>query len=198
MGAIFAIEKDGVVYLAADAVKKCCDVELHVNKETNFKIHKMPSDIIVASCGPMIVTQQLWLHDEWFELDDGEAFDKRFIVTKLIPKLYNATKNFDVWEEEFGDFVNSTEAGFIIARGGDIYMICNNLSVVKCEKLAAVSDARADMLMLAYANACTDDNPEMVIKKAFEFASGRTATVSTHGIVINTRDQVFKKMEEIG
>ena len=38
MGAIFAIEKDGVVYLGADAVKSCCDVNFYVNNESNKSI----------------------------------------------------------------------------------------------------------------------------------------------------------------
>ena len=197
MGAIFAIEKDGVVYLAADAVKECCDVNFYVNKESNLRLHKMPSGIIVAACGPMLTTQRLWLHDEWFELEDGEVFDKRFIVTKIIPRFYKAIKDMDVWEENKERFYNETRAGFIIAKDGDIYMVFSNLSVIKCDKIAAMSDEDADMIMLSYANACHEDDPEKIIKKTYEFTASKTAQISTHGFIINTKDFTFKKMEDV-
>ena len=197
MGAIFAIEKDGVVYVAADAVKSCCDVNFYVNEESNIKIHKMPSGVIVASVGPMSITQRLWLHDEWFKLEEGEVFDKRFIVTKIIPKFYATTKDMGVWEENKGRFISETSAGFIIAKGADIYIVFSNLAVLKCDKIAAMSDEDADMTMLSYANACCEDDPEMIIKKTYEFTSSKTAQIYTHGYIINTKDFIFKKMEDV-
>ena len=197
MGAIFAIEKDGVVYLAADAVKECCDVNFYVNKESNLRLHKMPSGIIVAACGPMIATQRLWLHDEWFELQDGEVFDKKFIVTKIIPRYYEALKSIDFLKENEDDFYEEVDAGFIIAKDGDIYMIFSSLAVIKCDKIAAMSDEDADVIMLAYANACHEDDPERIIKKTYEFTASQTAQIFTHGFIINTKDFTFKKMEDV-
>ena len=197
MGAIFAIEKDGVVYLAADAIKECCGVNFYVNKESNLRLHRMPSGIIVAASGPMKVTQRLWLHEEWFELEEGEVFDKRFIVTNIIPRFYEAIKDLDVFEEHQRDQVALTKAGFIIAKGSDIYMVFNNLSVIKCDKIAAMSDEDADMIMLSYANACPEEDPEKIIKKTYAFTASKTAQISTHGFVINTKDFTFKKMEDI-
>ena len=197
MGAIFAIEKDGVVYLAADAVKECCGVNYYVNKESNLRLHKMPSGIIVAAQGPMLVTQRLWLHDEWFELGEGEVFDKRFIVEKIIPRFYNEIKNKEVWEKKNHTLIEETEAAFILAKGSDIFVIFADLSVTKCDKIAAISEEDADTIMLSYANACREKDPEMVIKKTYEFTSSKNADVSTHGFIINTRDFILKKMEDV-
>ena len=197
MGAIFAIEKDGVVYLGGDAVKACCDVNFYVNKEANLRLHRMPSGIVVAATGPMLMTQRLWLHDEWFELKEGETFDKRFIVTKIIPQYYEEIKDMDVWEERKHHYVKETGAGFIIAKGGDIYEVFNDLSVVKCDKLAAMSDEDADLIMLSYANACKEEDPERVIRKTYEFTASKAAQISTHGYIINTRDLTFKRMEDV-
>ena len=197
MGAIFAIEKDGVVYVAGDAVKECCDVNFYVNSESNLKIRRMPSGIIVASNGEMRVTQRLWLHDEWFELEDGEAFDKKFIVTKIIPRFYDAIKDMDVWERKEDAFCDDTKAGFIIAKGADIYAVFSNLSVIKCDKLCALSEEDADLTMISYANACREENPEMLIKKTYEFAASKTAKIFTHGFIINTGDFTLKRMEDV-
>ncbi len=197
MGAIFAIEKDGVVYLAADANKECCGGNFYVNKESNLRLHKMPSGIIVATIGPMHTSERLWLHDEWFELAEGEVFDKKFIVTKLIPRFYKSIKNMDVWKENNNRMFNEIDAMFILAKGADIYLIFNDLSVFKCDKLVVMSDGEEDVMMFSYANACREENPEKIIKKAFEFTSSKTAQISAKGFIINTRDFTFKKMEDV-
>jgi aspartate carbamoyltransferase catalytic subunit len=94
-------------------------------------------------------------------------------------------------------FFNETQAGFIIAKDADIYMVFSNLSVIKCDKIAAMSDEDADMIMLSYANACREDNPEKVIKQTYAFTAGKNANISTHGFIINTKDFTFKKMEDV-
>jgi hypothetical protein len=103
----------------------------------------------------------------------------------------------DVWEEKKELFFNETKAGFILAKDADIYMVFSNLSVVKCDKIAAMSDEDADMIMLSYANACREDDPEKVIKKTYAFTAGKNANISTHGFIINTKDFTFKKMEDV-
>ena len=76
-------------------------------------------------------------------------------------------------------------------------MVFSNLSVIKCDKIAAMSDEDADMIMLSYANACHEDDPEKIIKKTYDFTASKTAQISTHGFIINTKDFTFKKMEDV-
>lgn len=198
MGAIVAIEKDGVVYLAADANKECCGGNFYVNKESNLRLHKMPSGIIVATIGPMHTSERLWLHDEWFELAEGEVFDKKFIVTKLIPRFYESIKDMDVWETNDNKMVNMLDAMFILAKGADIYVILNDLSVFKGNKIVAISDEDKDRCSMFFdAMSCSEKDPEKLLKKTFESVARRTSQVSTHGFIINTRDFTLKKMEDV-
>ena len=197
MGAVFAIERDGVVYIASDAVKGCCGVNFYVNNVNNLRLHKMPSGIVIAANGAMAQTQRLWLHDEWFEIPEGEVFDKKYIVTRIIPKFYDAIKDMDVWETKEDEYIRTNKAGFLIAKGADIFAVFDDLSVVKCDKIAAIDEEDADMIMLSYANACREEDPEMVIKKTYEFASSKVANLYTHGYIINTRDLTFKRMEDV-
>ena len=197
MGVIFAIEKDGVVYLAADAVKECCDVNFYVNQPNNLRLHKMPSGIIVAASGPMYITQHLWLNEEWFELKEGETFDKKFIVTQIVSRFYEAIKDIADWKVESKLYHKSTEVQFIIAKGADIFIIWDDLSVIKCDRIAAISDKDSDVMMLSYANACKEENPELLIKKTYEFVAQRYVESYTHGFIINTRDFILKKMEDV-
>lgn len=197
MGAIFAIERNGVVYLGADAVRSASDVTYYVNNESNLKLTRMPSGVVVASVGHMAPALQLTLHDEWFETEEGEAFDKRFIVTKIIPRFYEAIKDRVEWESRDRYLCKTAKVAFIIAKGSEIYAVFSNLSVVKCDGLAAITDSDADTIMCAYANACRDEDPERIIKKTFAFAATKSNEVSAHGYIINTKDFTLKSMEDV-
>jgi hypothetical protein len=195
MGAIMAIERDGVVYLGADAVRCINGVNYYMNNESNLKLHRMPSGIIIAGNGVSAIVQQMVLHDEWFELAEGEKFDKRFIVTKIISRFEKAV-NREEWKCTNYD-VHNVDAGFIIAKGAEIYTVLGDLSVTKCDGVASLSCNDADVMMTAYALLHEDTDPEAVIKRAFELAATRCKDIYTHGYVINTRDFTFKRMEDI-
>ena len=197
MSAIFAIERDGVVYLAADAVDYSYSVNLYVNNESNLRLRRMPSGIILAFNGASRVAQHLFLHDEWFELGEGETFDKRFIVTKIIPRFYGSTRDMDFWKRREERFINEIGAGFIVAKDSDVYIVFSDLSVIKCDKMAAMSDEDADVIMLSYASACREADPEVVIKKTYEFTASKNAKISSHGYIINTKDFTLKRMEDV-
>ncbi|MBO5945412.1 MAG: hypothetical protein J6Q69_02280 [Clostridia bacterium] len=198
MAAIFAIERNGVVYLGADAVRTSSgDVTYYVNSASNLKLTVMPSGVVVASVGYMAPALQLTLRDEWFETEEGEAFDKRFIVTKIIPRFYEAIKDRTEWDDRERHYCKSVRVSFLIAKGSDIYAVFSNLSVTKCDGLAALTEEDADSIMCAYANACRDEDPERIIKKTFAFASAKSNEVSAHGYIINTKDFTLKSMEDV-
>lgn len=196
MGATMAIVKDNVVYIGADANVYLFNLNHHVDLESNFHVHKLDSGIIIATSGKEFVTQQLWLHDEWFELDEGEVFDKKFLVTKVIPKFYDAIKDFDIWEEDKENGFNLVDEQFIIAKGSDLFLIDRDLSVTKCGEYAIISENNEYYLMYGYAKLC-EDTPEVILKKTFDFTTRRAAKIKNHGYVINTKDLEFKKMEDI-
>ena len=127
----------------------------------------------------------------------GEAFDKRFIVTKIIPRFYGSTRDMDFWKRREDRFTNEIGAGFIVAKDSDVYIVFSDLSVIKCDKMAAMSDEDADVIMLSYASACREADPEKVIKKTYEFTASKNARISSHGYIINTKDFTLKRMEDV-
>ena len=173
MASIIAIEKDGVVYMGVDAVKQRCDVKYYLTKESNLSVHKMKSGVLVGTIGLAAVAQQMWLHEEWFEIPEGEEFNKRFIVTKILPQFYEAVKNHRAWEEEHG--IMELETGFIMAYKSDIYLIFSDLSVSKCRKIACMSNEDEDVQFYAYASTYMDNNPdktpEDIIRETYKFAA---------------------------
>lgn len=196
MATVLAIEKDGVVYVGADAVKQRCDVKYYVTKESNLNVHKTKSGVLIGSFGRATIAQQMWLHDEWFDIGEDEEFDKEFIVTKIIPKFYETIKDRSEWEDDRG--ISTIDTGFILAYKSDIYYIYNGLAVSKCKGLACMSNEDEDMQLYAYARTYMENNPdaspEEVIKETFKFATPLNKNVNLHGYIINTKDLEFKEM----
>ena len=196
MGAALAIERDGVVYFGIDAVKRSDNLCYYVNEESNLKIHRFPSGILCAAVGRMAFAQRLYLHEEWFELAEGERFDKEFIVRKIIPRYYQEIKDLDGWHHPKSGYASRIDADFILARGGDMYVIRGDLSVLKCRGAAAISDNDADEILVAYACASGIASPEETVRRAFALASRVRRGISTRGFLINTRDLELTRMEE--
>ena len=46
-------------------------------------------------------------------------------------------------------------------------------------------------------NRMMDHFSEKIIKKTYDFTASKTAQISTHGFIINTKDFTFKKMEDV-
>ena len=191
------VDVNNLVYTGSKLIGVGAVVNLYVNNESNLRLRRMPSGIILAFNGASRVAQHLFLHDEWFELGEGEAFDKRFIVTKIIPRFYGSTRDMDFWKRREERFTNEIGAGFIIAKDSDVYIVFSDLSVIKCDKMAAMSDEDADVIMLSYASACREADPEVVIKKTYEFTASKNAKISSHGYIINTKDFTLKRMEDV-
>ena len=156
----------------------------------------MKNGIIVGTVGLASVAQQMWLRDELFDLKAGEKFDKRYIVTKIIPQFYEAVKNHSGWKES--DEVKEIESGFVFVYKSDIYLMYSDLSVKKCNKIGCMSNEDEDILFYTYASAYMANNPdkssEEVIKETFKFAASCNRSVNLHGYIINTRDLEFKEM----
>ena len=196
MGAVLAIERDGVVYLGADAVRRSDALRYYVNEESNLKIHRLPSGILCAAIGRSAFAQQMYLHEEWFQLAEGERFDKDFLVRRVIPSYYREIKDLDGWRHPKSGFASHVDTSFIFAHGSDIYVVRGDLSVLKCRGAAAISDNDADEILVSYACASRIASPEETIRRAFGLASRVRRGISTRGILINTRDFLLTKMEE--
>ena len=195
MAAIFAIEKNGVTYVAADAVIHQGGIKRPIRYESNIPLRVMPSGIVVASleCNP--ASQMLMIHDEWFELGEGEVFDKRFVVG-IMNKLC-AELRPECFEDDDRSLCKMLSAAFIIAKGTDIFIVFNNLSVSKCRGYAAVTNNDTDTIMAMGARLNEDEDPERLIKSMLKLCSERDNKVSSFGYIVNTRDLVIKNLEDV-
>ena len=197
MGTLLAIDKDGVVYMGTDLERVESGVRLRSEAESNVRIHRLPSGILCGAIGKIRLAQQMYLHDEWFRLEEGERFDRRFLIEKIVPRFYEALCGIGGVEHDSKHRCDSVDAGFIFAKDGEIFVVFGDLSVVKCKGLAALSGDSADTLMYAYARGSCEGDPEALIRKSFAYVAGKRGTVSECGCIINTRDLTFEKTEDV-
>ena len=77
---------DRVVMVGDSAETIGSEVETLTEKE-RMKVLKI-GDVLVGSAGRVKHIRRLVEHPEWFETK-GEPFDKKFIVTHIIPRLFS-------------------------------------------------------------------------------------------------------------
>lgn len=197
MGAIMAMERDGVVYLGVDAAVPRNSGCQYMNDEDNIRLYAMPCGVAVASLGSLAVIQRLFLHSEWFETEEGQAFDKRFIVRHVLPRLIRELDRVNLLERSENEGAYLMGTNFIFAKGKDIYIVKGDMSVFRCDGLVAADYTDKGEGMLAFAANCKESDPETVIRKTFAWASAHYKTVFAHGFMLNTKDLTVKRMEDL-
>lgn len=108
-------------------------VDLLTDKE-RLKVLKI-GDVLVGSAGKVKNIRRLVVHPEWFDTK-GAPFDKKFIVTGIIPRLFEDLSEHKILntKEEFPE----NEASVIMAHKDKIFLITDNFSVYEIDKAVAV------------------------------------------------------------
>ena len=87
MSVIMAIRDSGRVWMAADTQVSCEELKFHTVSETNYKISKLPDGILVGFSGDVRIRNLLVAHSEWFGKLPRSGLTKRFLVTRIVPRL---------------------------------------------------------------------------------------------------------------
>jgi hypothetical protein len=140
MGAIVALKADGKVYLATNRMKKRLDFYWRTSSEFNFKIQKLKGGVLVGADGPLIEVQKLYLNESWFTPPKGTPFDKKFIVTSIIPKYIEVLKEYELdAEDEDEDKYPHSHSQFIIVKGDDIFVVTSDYGVFSVKDFVFIS-----------------------------------------------------------
>ena len=191
MGNILAIEKDGIVYLATDTVKEIDSMNMYHKSPENIRIKALPNGVIIGCLGNARATQQIFAHPEWF---DAEVIDKKYLVTKVVPQIYEELKEIEEWRCEKYAAESTCSVMAIIAKGSDYYIITQDLIVKKCKGYSAISYNSGDVMITAYLNSSSEQDVKNQIINAFKAGTNYNDSFFTEIAVINTKD---KKLEII-
>lgn len=193
MAIITAFEKNGCVYVATDTQKEIDSMLINLKDPENVRIKAFESGVIVGCLGKSRLTQLIFANEQWFDTDN---LDKRYIVTNIVPKIYEEIKDLENWKGDEYDNEKTCSVSVVIAKGKDIFFISNDLIVLKCNGFLATSYGRAECMMAAYMRLSNEKDPEVLIKNAFKECAEYSNEAFPSVAVINTKEMKLKFLEE--
>ena len=149
---------DRVVMVGDSAETLGSEVETLTEKE-RMKVLKI-GDVLVGSAGRVKHIRRLVEHPEWFETK-GEPFDKKFIVTHIIPRLYDDLSEHKILntKEDFPE----NEASVIMAHKDKIFFITRGFAVCEIDKAIAIGCTR-ELIHSALKNITEGDEFDTIIR----------------------------------
>ena len=153
MSTVVAVRRNGKVYLASDLLKGRFGLYIEMTSETNLRIRKLKNGILIGSIGYKAQTFRLYLNESWFTPKNGEKFDKKFIVTSIIPKYIARLKKDGALEQGDEDEKTNapfTSSSFIVVSGQDIFVIDSEFNVTEIDKIAVLGDSLATKFIGEY------------------------------------------------
>ena len=194
MGAVVAIKSSDRIYIAADRMKKRLEFYWRTNAEFNFKIHKLKNGVTVGAIGPLAEVQKLYLNESWFNPPKDTPFDKKFIVTSIIPRYIDYLKEFNLLEDSDDDDTDypHTSSSFIIAKDKDMFLIDSNFGVFIMNDIAIISDENQDSALEALALLLDKTDPEKFLVEIFAKAAANLGNMVPEIVLTDTVNTEFR------
>ena len=134
MSIIIASKIENRVVMVGDSAESFeVGVDILTDKE-RLKVLRI-GDVLVGSAGRVRNIRRLVEHPEWFDTK-GAPFDKKFIVTKIIPRLFEDLSYHRILntQEDFPE----NRASVIMAHKDKIFLITRSFAVYEVDKAVAV------------------------------------------------------------
>ena len=135
MSIIIAAKTDGYVTMTFDSLEisgGCCRL---LEDDERRKVLVI-GNVLVGSAGRVSSIRRLVSHPEWFDTH-GRPFDKRFIVTQIIPKFYEELDKHELLKTEENE-PNGLDASIMLACGDRLFEIDSTFAVNEVDKFCAV------------------------------------------------------------
>ena len=184
MSLVIAFKYNDIIYMGADTQTTSGNyIEKYKTYEENFKITKMPNDILLGHVGSVVLTQQLYSQKKWFEQLPAEGLTKKFIVKNIIPKLYNKFYIKDLLEDG-----NTMLSSFVLAWRNRLFYIASNFEVYELDDFIAIGSGRSCALYYALKQTSVREKILNCLNAANNFCN----TVCNPFILIDTKELKFE------
>ena len=134
MSIIIAAKVSDRVVMIADSAELIGERVAALNIPERLKIIRI-NDVLIGSAGSVKNIRHLIENPEWFDTK-GEPFDKKFIVTCIVPKLYRELEEYN--HLEFRDDIPTNAASVIMSHKDKIFYMDNSLAVHEIDKVTSV------------------------------------------------------------
>ena len=85
-----AVKQGNKIWLGADTQSTRGTDRYNQLSPNDFKVIKLDNGVLLAMTGETATSQAILAHPEWFTVDAERGLTKEDIVTKIVPKMYEA------------------------------------------------------------------------------------------------------------
>ena len=135
MSIIIAAKTGDCVTMICDSLECAREQSYLLEDEERYKI-QMIGNVLVGSAGKVRAIRRLISHPEWFDTD-GKPFDKRFIVTEIVPKFFKDLDEYSLLKCEKGE-IPSSSSSVLMACEDRLFLLKDNFSVFEIDKCCAI------------------------------------------------------------
>ena len=190
MSILIAYKRGDTVYMGTDTRVLINDFKFTKTCESNHKIQRMDSGIIVGITGDRIARQTIFAYPEIFTLDNKGKLTRKHIFKCIIPKLTEVlkAKNLLVEKEDAEPYM---EVQMMIAHKGDLYEICQNFSIYKYETFQVLGDV-ADYGQFTMVTTKESDDVNQRIVKALDIVAKNSPLVGRPYLLVDTMGEKYQ------
>ena len=190
MSIVIATKVDNKVVMMADSAETLGEKVTTLTEPERMKVLVI-GDVLVGSAGRVKNIRRLAEHPEWFDTKQKE-FNKEFIVTKIIPKLFQELEKHEFLDTD--DDFPKNEASVIMSCGNRIFYMQPDFSVHEINKFVAVGCTKR-LIHSTLSNIQNGKENEAMLA-AMRLSSELSPGVRPPYYVIDTERKEYKKIEE--
>ena len=190
MSVVMAVKQGDRIWFGADTQATRGGDRYNQLSPNDFKVIKFENGVLLSATGETVTSQIIFSHPEWFAVDEKKGLTKEFIVTKIIPKIYETLEAEGLLEKDDRGTPPVTKCTMMLAYKDKLFEICRDLQVIRYEDYqASGSGATAVNYGLARIDKTKDINEQLL--RLLRISAKLDCNVSAPFILIDTKDLKF-------
>ena len=186
MSVVMAVKQGNRIWFGADTQSTRGTDRYNQLSPHDFKVTKLDNGILLAMTGETASSQFILAHPEWFTVDEKKGLTKEHIVTKIIPKIYEALETEELLEREDRGTPPIMKCRIIIAYQDKLFEIARDLQVMRSDEYQAIgSGSNAILYGLSKINKNKDINEQLL--QLLKISAKHDANVSAPFVLIDTQ-----------
>lgn len=187
MSVVMAVKQGNRIWFGADTQSTRGTDRYNQLSHNDFKVTKLPNGVLLAMTGETASLQFMLAHPEWFTVDEKNGFTKEYIVTKIIPKMYEAFDADGLLEREDRGTPPIMKCTIMLAYQDKLFEICRDFHVIRYEDYQAIgSGSNAISYGLSKIDKSKDINEQLL--QLLKLSAKHDANVSAPFVLIDTQN----------
>ncbi len=195
MSVVIAVKQGSRIWLGADTQATRGTDRYNQLSPHDFKVTKLDNGMLIAMTGETARSQAILAHPEWFNVDEQQGLTKKHIVTKIIPKMYEALDDGGFLECEDRGTPPTMKCTIMLAYQDKLFEICRDFHVIRYEDYQAIgSGAHAALYGLSKIDKSKNINEQLL--RLLKISAKQDSNVSAPFVLIDTKDLQYTIKED--